>query len=227
MPNWCYTQTRFSGKKENIERLDRDIKRAHAFLERNGYRYCNLFYFLLLNGFDTESYAKSKDNGMIHKNNFRGFITNHCIDTEDEELSYLYPEFETAWWMDITVLHMIANMYDLKFSSYSEEPNTDLYQTCHNTDDKYYDLDIIIRPDYEQLEAEYEKDPKFDIGYTFACNVNDPEFIQVTKELEKRSIEYEVGDVPDVSNEPWYLHGVYYEMTPRGVCYPGVTYDED
>lgn len=226
MPNWCITDVCFSGKKENIERLNNDISKTMNW--NRGNWYLNLPYFFLLNGFDVQSYTDSKDNGMLRNNNFRGTITyTNWMDCYDDDISRISVNLETAWWFDPTVLDIISQIYDVKYSSYSEEPNMDIFHTCHNTDDKYYDYDTLVRADYEQLEEEYEKDPTFDIYYYQVGNQYDREITFSIEELEERNIKYEIEAIPDISNDPRYMHGVYYETTPRGVIYPGVTYDNE
>ena len=62
MPNWCYTQVCFEGKKDDIIRLDNDIQSSLKFDKRYP-GYCNLFYFYAISGIECSSYIK-KNNGL-------------------------------------------------------------------------------------------------------------------------------------------------------------------
>lgn len=226
MPNWCYTQVCFKGKPENIKRLEKDVEAATIF-HRNNRSFCNIRYFMHLNGFDTVSYAERYINKYIPRYydcNFRGSV----IDSEEEYelkdgLMVYYPTFEMAWYTDFQLLQLISMIYDVTFSAYSEEPGCQVYEKCKNDDSiDEYDFDCIISPDYDQfeeaLECDYDHEIE-DIGYDNLVKEGDSDYNRIINTLKKHDIEYCIKNIE-----------CYPAPTPYGIYYHymyGVVFDTD
>lgn len=253
MPNWCYTQVCFRGKPENIERLIKDVEAAIKFGQDHR-TYCNIRYFMHLNGFDTVSYRERFQNKYIHNYydcNFRGSVIEGEDYEEDDGLISYYPTFEMAWYTDYQLLQLISMIYNVKFSAYSEEPGCEVYDKCRNDDSiDEYNFDYIISPDYDQFEEALESDNCSkeieDIGYYTAVKDGDSEGEDIIRTLEKHNIEYNI--IP-IQNYPvptpygvyyHYMYGVIFdtERDEKFFRYPeidpfnrylikGVTYDSD
>ena len=225
MPNWCYTQICFKGKEEDIQRLHNDIQKCLQFDKRNPW-HCNLYYFYALNGIECTSYANKSDgyNGM-----FRGYFYDSYIEDGDNS-THLYATLDTAWSIDYEIIFLICKMYNVEFSAYSEEPNMDIFMTCHNTKRPYYDYDTLIRPDYDQFDEAIEKEPNFDLDWYRAGNRNDTWLQDYIDELKFRNIEYSIESIYEANYDDFPIQGVYYSTLPEGVTYGeivGVTYDKE
>lgn len=226
MPNWCYTQVCFKGKPEDIQRLANDIRKATEFYHRNT-MYTNLRYFLRLNGFDTVSYlerfpGRSLENlfSDMYPPSFRGSVFDDNIKIENNgEYAYYRVYFEMAWNMDYHVLSVISKLYNVEFSAYSEETGMQIYHKCKNGSVDEYQYDFIVLPDYEQLEDEMERDPKFDAVYEIPVYSNDYRDDEDVKELIKRGISYDIENI-EVVPAP-IIFGIYYKYIY------GVIYDDD
>lgn len=232
MPNWCYTEVCFKGKPENIKRLDKDIEAATHFCHRNR-SYCNIRYFMHLNGFDTASYRErfmSKYIPHYYDCNFRGSVS--AYNEPDDELiddeGYItyYATFEMAWYTDYQLLQLISMIYDVTFSAYSEEPGCQVYDKCSNDDSiNEYDFNCIISPDYDQFEEvlygddiDKRRDVE-DLGYDNAVKEGDSDYHRIINTLKKHDIEYEIKVIK-----------TYPVPTPFGVYYHymyGVVFDTD
>lgn len=216
MPNWCYTQVCFKGKPDNIMRLKRDVELANEWSHRNP-DFCNIRYFLSLSGFDTKSYEIKIDN--ILNSNFRGFIYDNALKPE-ECGSYIlyYPTFETAWYMDNQLLQIISLIYDVEFSSYSEELNMGVFYKCRNGNVDTYDYDYLICPNYEQVEEIMEDDPLFEY-YDTPVKIGEPETDKILDDLKNHNIDFETVSIPE--DPVPLIHGVYYHFMN------GVIYDDE
>ena len=222
MPNWCYTQVCFRGKPENIERLIKDVEAATKF-HSNNRLFCNIRYFMHLNGFDTVSYYERFKNKYIpnyYDCNFRGSIIDGEEYEEEDGLVSYYPTFEMAWYTDYQLLQLISMIYDVKFSAYSEEPGCEIYDKCRNDSSiDEYDFDYIISPDYEQFEEALECDYNHeieDLGYDNPVKDGDPEAEDMIRTLEKHGIEYNIKPIQSYPVPTPF--GVYYHYT-YGVIY--------
>lgn len=226
MPNWCYTQVCFKGKPENIRRLEKDVEAATQF-HSNNRSFCNIRYFMHLNGFDTVSYAERYINKYIPRYydcNFRGSV----IDSEEEYeledgIMVYYPTFEMAWYTDFQLLQLISMIYDVTFSAYSEEPGCQVYEKCKNNDSiDEYDFDCIISPDYDQFEEALEGDYDHeidDLGYDNPVKMGDDDYNRIINVLKKHDIEYDIKVIE--TYPPPIPFGVYYHYMY------GVIFDDD
>lgn len=218
MPNWCYSSVCFKGKTENIKRLQNDIELANEFAHRNP-MFCNIRYFLSLNGFDIVSYKERFDSH--YDTNFRGSIYSNRCNPEDfnDEYSLYYPYIETAWWMDYGLLQIISLIYNVKYSCYSEEPNMCIYTKCRNSELDTYDYDYCIRPDYEQMEEAIDNNPELEINYINPVKIGEPETDALLDLLKDNNIQFEIEPITEEAAPIPY--GVYYHYNI------GVTYDSD
>lgn len=217
MPNWCYTQVCFKGKPENIMRLKNNIELANEWSNRNS-GFCNIRYFLSLSDFDTVSYIERFSNR--YDCNFRGTVYDTALKPDEcgEYLLY-YPTLDTAWWIDYQLLQIISMIYDVEYSSYSEEPNMGYYSKCRNGNMDTYNFDYLIQPDYDQLEEAMDDDPQLELDYIIPVKIGEPDTDEVLDELKNRNIEF---DIMSIENEyPPNIYGVYYHHIY------GVTYDDD
>lgn len=216
MPNWCYTTTCFKGSLENITRLADDIYKTIEWTKENNYEYCNLFHFFSLNDFDVDSYI-TRFKKRWDRPNFRGSIIDNYpfIIEYYGDYALLYPSFETAWWMDFNILHLISMLYNVEFSAYSEEPSMEIYTKCKNGSIDTFDYDIAICPDWEQIDD--------DEYYSYADLItsgkkDDPRVINEIKRLDDHNIDYEILDVLDDTSDP-KIYGTYYGPAINGVYY--------
>ena len=218
MPNWCYSRICFKGKTENIKRLQNDIELANEYAHRNP-MFCNIRYFLSLNGFDIVSY-KERFNSY-HDTNFRGSIYSTVLAPEEyiDDQSLYYPYTETAWWMDYGLLQIISLIYGVEYSCYSEEPGMAIYTKCRNSELDVYDYDYCIQPDYEQLEEAIYNDPQLEIDYLTPVKIGEPETDEILDLLKERNIEFETIQIDE--EVPPIPFGVYYHYNI------GVTYDKE
>lgn len=217
MPNWCYSNVCFKGNHDNIYKLKQDVEKAFKFSRDNGYYYCNISFLLLQQGFRTEIYNESSP----YRINFRGsVIEGYNIIKNYGSYSKIYLMFETAWYIDYDLLHLIAMIYDLEFSAYSEELGMGLFDKCRNGEEDTYDYDFLIRLNYDQFESYVEKYPDSeisDIGCDIPCKENDVE--NIIKIIEDYEIEYSKEDIYDNTDAPC-IHGIYYDRDVyRGIYY--------
>lgn len=217
MPNWCCSRVCFKGRNENIKRLQNDIELANEYAHRNP-MFCNIRYFLSLNGFDIVSYKERFD--RYEDTNFRGNIYSTVLAPEEYgEYSLYYPYLETAWWMDNGLLQIISLIYDVKYSCFSEEPGMGIYTKCRNSELDVYDYDYCIRPDAEQLEEAVDNDPQFEMDYIIPVKIGEPDTDEVLDLLKERNIDFEIEKIDEET--PRDPYGVYYHYTI------GVTYDKE
>lgn len=220
MPNWCYTQVCFKGKPDNINRLATDIEIATEFTRENGSFWCNVRYFLSLSNFDTVSYSERFAPNYYHPPTFRGYVYDNpnIKQCDDGDLCY-YPYFEMAWNTDYELLELISLIYGVKYSAWSAEPGMGIYHKYRNDEtinDNNYDT--VIKPDYEQLEDAYEKNPNLDIDYEIPLMIKDAQ--NIIQNLRCNGItQYDFETVKEQVPEPVY--GVYYKYIY------GVAYDDE
>lgn len=211
MPNWCYTTASFKGKPENILRLANDIYKSIEWMRNNNYSHCNIGYFFSLNGFDIKLYNKN-----YPKNES---IQLRCSIAEDYPLrleyygsfAVIYPIFESAWYMDYNILHLISLIYNVEFSAYSEEPNMDLFAKCKNGFENTYDYDYVLRLDPDAVDEILEYDSNCDLDYNMAIKENDPHTKFIMNEIKENNIEY---TKETIYNDHYgsTIHGVYYDV---------------
>ena len=212
MPNWCYSNVHFEGAISNITELAENIYKSITWMKENKYGYLNIPYFFSLKGFDVDSYT-SRFIGPC-RINFRGSIS-----TDFPLKIYYYGDyacintwFETAWYMDYDVLHLISMLYNVKFSAYSEEPNMDLFTKCSNAEINTYNYDYVIRPDYEQLENHNENN-EVEFDYIIPVKDDDNSSRLVIDALGSFNIDYEKVPIEDQSDLGTNIYGVYYDSS--------------
>lgn len=217
MPNWCQSRVCFEGSLDNISKLAEDMYKAIKYRIDNNYHYTNIWYLLSLKDFNTEEYNKSRygDNYFTHTN-FRGSV--ETFDTRCPiQINYygdyakLHLYFETAWYMDYNVLHLICMLYNVKFSAYSEEPGMCLYNKCRNAEIDDYDYDYVIYPDCEELEEAMEKDKYFEIDYTIPVKNGQEKYIIET--LNQHNISYKTIPTDQIDDSELSIYGVYYDTS--------------
>ena len=221
MPNWCYTEICFTGEPYNIYKLKRDIDESIQWGLLNP-RYCSLIYFLSIRGFDSAMYNeqhKRIDNIMT-----RGYFINTSISFEypgNMIKPKLYATMDTAWYIDYKLLQLISILYDVKFSSYSSEPNMWDFSTCKNDDNNEFDYDYILGlepetdDDFRKIE-DLELD--YDINYEMPFKDGDPNAEKIAKILDDNNISYTNDDIARRNPEP--IYGMYYDLIS------GIHYDE-
>lgn len=208
MPNWCITDATFKGKRENIHRLDADMKRARQWtIENPGY--CNVSYFLSLSGFDTVNYVNRYNDSILASPSFRGKVVYSTIEDVDDDESTLLASFEMAWYTHYELIKIISQNYNVGACAYSEEPSFDIF-TSYSDGDLNYDYDIVVRPDYDQAEEYMKNNPGTDVYY-IPYSKYDTEYNEYIDFLNKNNIDYDVIDIEKFTPNDIQLYGVYYE----------------
>ena len=143
MPNWCETQYKIIGKKEEVQDLYSKIQQLQNMeepLEPNGFGNLWLGCLVTILG------------GDWSKINCRGHIIDYSLDD-----SVLSIDTETAWGEMDEVRHFIQQIYpSLEILYYEEEPGWGIYQT--NDQDKRFFSFRYILDDLEGDGPEYYDD---------------------------------------------------------------------
>ncbi len=234
MPNWCYGNVDFYGRSENIYKFIEDVKSTMNYEKSNGYRRCNMWFFLEKSGFNPDAYLKTQDTKIrptldgvdgdawlkdtlvrCKSTNFRAYYCDEPYLWFDRcGIAACTVGIDSAWDLDVGLLNLISLRYNILYTFQADEVGMGLYYKGKNgilpTDPE----DTVITCIYDETKDDYLPD-----RWCMSDNMD-----AVTNILDTQGYEYNVNTVEVVNTDEYPALGMYYDDENLQI---GMSYDID